>query len=67
MANEVTAKVMGDLLAKGMSLSEVDLSKTVNSEALTILERIKNILSGDAVSVQKLEKVQEIINQYAAD
>lgn len=62
--NEVTAKVMGEILAKGMSLSDVDLSKTVDSEAVRALGKIKNILSENRNQSQKLEKVQEIISEY---
>ena len=36
--NEFAAKVMGEILAKGMSLSEVDLKATVDSEAVKALE-----------------------------
>ena len=39
-ANEISAKVMGDILAKGMSLADVDLSDTVNSEAVKALGEI---------------------------
>ncbi len=63
-ANELTAKVMGEILAKGMSLSGVDLSKTVDSEAVRALGRIKTALSEDKNQKHKLEKVQEIMNEY---
>ncbi len=62
--NEITAKVMGEILAKGMSLSDVDLSKTVDSEAVKVLEKIKTTLSEDKNQALKLAKVQEIINEY---
>lgn len=63
-ANELTAKVMGEILAKGMSLSDVDLSKTVDSEAVRALGEIKHVLSEDKNQKQKLEKVEKIISQY---
>lgn len=62
--NGITAKVMGEILAKGMSLSDVDLSKTVDSEAVKVLEKIKTTLSEDKNQALKLAKVQEIINEY---
>ena len=43
--NELTAKVMGEILAKGMSLSGVDLKETVESEAVQALGKIKLALS----------------------
>lgn len=62
--NELTAKVMGEILAKGMSLSDVDLSKTVDSEAVKVLDKIKTTLSEDKNQALKLAKVQQIINEF---
>ncbi len=62
--NEITAKVMGEILAKGMSLSDVDLWKTVDSEAVKTLGKIKMVLSDDKSRGQKLDMVQEIMNEY---
>lgn len=62
--NEITAKVMGEILAKGMSLSQVDLAKTVDSEAVKTLGRIKSALDEDKNQAIKLAKVQEIMNEY---
>ena len=63
-ANELTAKVMGEILAKGMSLSDVDLQKTVDSEAVRTLSKIKNVLADEKNQNQKLKKVQEIMKEY---
>ena len=62
--NELTAKVMGEILAKGMSLSEVDLSKAVENEAVTALGKIKHVLSENKNREEKLEMVQQIISEY---
>lgn len=62
--NELTAKVMGEILAKGMSLSDVDLSKTVDSEAVKALGKIKHVLADGKNQKDKLEKVEAIINEY---
>ena len=62
--NELTAKVMGEILAKGMSLSDVDLSKSVDSEAVKTLGRIKSVLAEDKNQKQKLQKVEEIMKEY---
>lgn len=64
IVNELTAKVMGEILAKGMSLSDVDLSKTVDSEAAKALGRIKNVLSEEKGQAKKLESVQKIVDEY---
>ena len=64
IANELTAKVMGQILAQGMSLSDVDLSKAVNGEAVTALGKIKTALSDGNDDAQKLERVQRIVSEY---
>lgn len=66
-ANEISAKVMGDILARGMSLSNVDLSETVNSEAVRALGEIKKALSEEKNQGKKLERVERIINEYKKD
>lgn len=63
-ANELTAKVMGEILAKGMSLSDVDLKETVDSEAVKALGKIKTVLSQEKNQKEKLEKVEKIMNEY---
>lgn len=67
MVNEISAKVMGEILAKGMSLSDVDLSEAVDSEAVQAMGKIKNVLEEDNNQWQKLAKVQEIVNQYKTE
>ena len=67
IANEISAKVMGDILAKGMSLSKVDLSETVNSEAVRALGEIKKALSEEKNRQKKLERVERIINEYSRE
>lgn len=64
MTNEISAKVLGEILARGMSLSEVDLAKHVDSEAVRALGEIKNAMAEDNQGEEKLEKVQKILNQY---
>ncbi len=64
IVNEISAKVMGEILAKGMSLSKVDLSETVNSEAVRALGEIKKALSEEKNGEKKLERVERIINEY---
>ena len=62
--NNVTAKVMGEILARGMSLSDVDLSKTVDSEAVKALGKIRTVLSEEKSQKDKLNEVRKIVNQY---
>lgn len=62
--NNVTAKVMGEILARGMSLSDVDLSKTVDSEAVKALGKIRTVLMEEKSQKDKLNEVRKIVNQY---
>lgn len=62
--NNVTAKVMGEILARGMSLSEVDLSKTVDSEAVKALGKIRTVLACEKSQKDKLDAVRKIVSQY---
>lgn len=62
--NRLTAKVMGEILAKGMSLSDVDLSESVDSEAIKALGEIKTALDEEKGDAGKLQRVQQIIDQY---
>lgn len=64
IANEISAKIMGDILARGMSLSEVDLSEMVNSEAVRALSEIREALSGEKSGKDKLDAVEKIVNEY---
>ena len=64
LPNQLTAKVMGEIIAKGMSLSEVDLSKSVESEAVSALSRINEVLSVKKDRKQKLEEVEKIMREY---
>lgn len=62
--NNIAAKVMGEILAKGMSLSDFDLAETVDSEALRALGKIKTALAEEKNQKDKLNAVQKIMNQY---
>lgn len=64
IANELSAKVIGDILAQGMSLSGVDLSERVETEAVLALGKIKNELSTKKSETEKLEAVKKIVNEY---
>lgn len=63
MQNAMTAKIMGEILASGMSLSDVNLAKTVNSVAVRELEEIRAVLwSDEKTDREKLGRIKDIIN-----
>ena len=64
IANEISAKIMGDILARGMSLSDVDLSSMVDSVAVRALSEIDEALLEKKSDEEKLEKVEKIVNGY---
>lgn len=64
MTNNVTAKVFGELLAKGMSLADVDMNYSVKSEAIDALCEIKNALSGEKTDADKVRAVSSVLEKY---
>lgn len=63
--NELAARVLGDILAKGMSMSETDLSERVNSAAVSALDAIRLVMYNSELDERgKMAAVQEIIKKY---
>ncbi len=59
--NEITAKIIGDIISKGMNLCDVDIKKRINSAALDELCAIENILGCRESPEEKLSKIEKII------
>ena len=64
ITNNVTAQVFGEILAKGMSLAEVDMNYSVKSEAIDALCEIKNALSGEKSDAEKVKAVTSVMEKY---
>mgnify|MGYP004609353507 FL=1 len=63
--NELAARVLGDILAKGMSMSETDLSERVNSAAVSALDAIRLVMYNSELDERgKMAAVREIIKKY---
>lgn len=63
--NELAARVLGDILAKGMSMSETDLSESVNSAAVSALDAIRLVMYNSELDERgKMAAVREIIKKY---
>lgn len=62
--NAMAAKIMGEILANGMSLSDVNLAESINSNAATALEQIRNVVTAEGKNEkQKVEEVKKIIKK----
>ncbi|HAL63145.1 MAG: hypothetical protein K5664_03530 [Firmicutes bacterium] len=58
--NAMAAKIMGEVLANGMSLSDINLAESINSAAANTLESIRNIISDE--KKDEKQKVREVKN-----
>ena len=62
--NAMAAKIMGEILANGMSLSDTNLAESINSAAANTLEEIRNIVTDDKKDEkQRIREVKRIIKK----
>ncbi|MBR4720994.1 MAG: hypothetical protein IK057_04460 [Clostridia bacterium] len=60
--NAAAAKIMGEILAKGMSLSDINLADSIDSSAADALEEIRTVVSDDKRSEkQRVREIKKII------
>ena len=60
--NAMAAKIMGELLASGMSLSDTNIAELVNSAAADSLEEIRAVTSDETRNEkQKIKDIKKII------
>lgn len=60
--NATAAKIMGEILAKGMSLSDINLADSIKSDAAEALEEIRTVVSDDKRSEkQRVREIKRII------
>lgn len=60
--NASAAKIMGEILAKGMNLCDINLADSINSDAANALEEIRAVASDEKRSEkQRIKKIKEII------
>lgn len=62
--NDMTAKVLGKILAEGMSLADCEMENRIESEALDKLKEIKEVVSSGEKDRKKLERVSKILTEY---
>ena len=62
MQNAMAAKIIGEILANGMSLSDTNLAESINSAAADTLDEIRAVISdGKKSEKQKVKEVNRII------
>lgn len=60
--NAVAARIMGEILAEGMSLSGVNLADSINSDAAAALEEIRCVVGDEKRSEkQRVKEIKRII------
>ena len=62
MQNAMAAKIIGEILANGMSLSDTNLAESINSSAAETLDEIRAVVSDEKKSEkQKVREVKRLI------
>ena len=63
--NELAAKVLGDIIAKGMSMSGTDLTDRVHTEAISALDSIRLVMYNSSLDEHgKLTAIQKVMESY---
>ncbi len=63
--NEIAARVIGDIIARGMSLTNTDLAESVNSEAVTALDSIRLVLYNRELDEHgKMQAIEQVMKGY---
>ena len=62
--NAITAKILGEILASGMSISDTNFAEIIDSAAANGLESIRNITNSAELSeAQKIAEIKGIIKK----
>ena len=62
--NNLTARIMGEILSRGMSICRVDLKSAVKSDAIDALVDIKSAVLCEKTEAEKIEDIKNILNKY---
>lgn len=65
--NELAAKVIGEIIAEGMSISRFDVAEKVQSEAVNALDEIKLIMHAEAGDDEKIRLISGIMKKYGME
>lgn len=62
--NAITAKILGEILASGMSISDTNFTEIIDSAAANGLESIRNITNNaDLSEAQKIAEIKGVIKK----
>ncbi len=62
--NAIAARILGEILASGMSISDTNFGEIIDSAAANGLESIRNITDNKNLSeAQKLEEIKGVIKK----
>lgn len=64
VTNALAAKILGEIIAEGMNMSQINLEDRVKSEAITVLGDIKLAIKDKGSDKGKLRKIEEIMERY---
>ena len=67
VTNGLAAKILGEIIAEGMNMSQINLEDRVKSEAIGVLGDIKSAMSDTCDEAEKLCKIKEIMSKYNID
>lgn len=67
ITNGLAAKILGEVIAEGMHMSQINLEDRVKSEALNALGDIKFAMRQECTQREKLRKINEIMKMYNID
>ena len=62
--NQLAAKIMGEILSEGMSLSDIDLAGKVKSEAIDALCEIQSAVCRGGDDASRLYEIERIMERY---
>lgn len=65
--NDITARVIGKIIADGMHLANCNFENKIESEALSALKNIESVISASSDNAQKVENVKKILNEYSSE
>ena len=62
--NAMAAKILGEILASGMSISDTNFAEIIDSSAANGLESIRNITNNENLSeAQKIAEIKGVIKK----
>ena len=64
LTNSLAARVMSDILCRGMSLSSFNIGDRVKSDAIDALCEVNGVLISEMSADEKLSEIEKIMERY---